>query len=140
MSMQLVCTSKNIWAELSYEFGPSCLINLGRVGMGRVLCGPSWHGPSWFWAELSVILKFNATKYGISEGMSMFLLNYATERKYSLSVFDAKSAVLFQGLFFYKDLYHTFKNCCRPVGIDLRPLTKHGPVTDSRTSKEIGKE
>ena len=46
---------KNIWAELSYEFGPSCLINLGRVGMGRVLCGPSWHGPSWFWAELSVI-------------------------------------------------------------------------------------
>ena len=56
MSMQLVCTSKNMWAELSYEFGPSCLINLGRVGMGRVLCGPSWHGPSWFWAELSVIL------------------------------------------------------------------------------------
>ena len=56
MSMQLVCTSKNIWAELSYEFGPSCLINLGRVGMGRVLSGPSWHGPSWFWAELSVIL------------------------------------------------------------------------------------
>ena len=46
---------KNIWAELSYEFGPSCLINLGRVGMGRILCGPSWHGPSWFWAELSVI-------------------------------------------------------------------------------------
>ena len=71
---------RNIWAELSYEFepsclinlgrvgmgrilcgpssyefGPSCLINLGRVGMGRVLCGPSWHGPSWFWAELSVI-------------------------------------------------------------------------------------
>ena len=24
-----------------YEFGPTCLINLGRV-----LCGPSWHGPS----------------------------------------------------------------------------------------------
>ena len=41
---------KNIWAELSYEFGPNCLINLGRIGMGRVLCGPSW-----FWAELSVI-------------------------------------------------------------------------------------
>ena len=56
MSMHLVCTSKNIWAELSYEFWPSCLINLGRVGMGRVLRGPSWHGPSWFWAELSVIL------------------------------------------------------------------------------------
>ena len=55
MSMQLVCTSKNIWAELSYKFGPSCLINLGGVGMDRVLCGPSWHGPSWFWAELSVI-------------------------------------------------------------------------------------
>ena len=55
MNMPLVCTSKDIWAELSYEFGPSCLINLGRVGMGRVLCGPSWHGPSWFWAELSVI-------------------------------------------------------------------------------------
>ena len=55
MGMQLVCTSKNIWAELSYGFGPSCLINLGRVGKGRVLCGPSWHGPSWFWAELSVI-------------------------------------------------------------------------------------
>ena len=53
--MQLICTSKNIWAKLSYEFGPSCLIDLGRVGMGRVLCGPSWHGPSWFWAELSVI-------------------------------------------------------------------------------------
>ena len=53
--MQLVFTSKIIWAELSYEFGPSCLIKLGRVGMGRVLCGPSWHGPSWFWAELSVI-------------------------------------------------------------------------------------
>ena len=47
MSMQLVCTSKNIWAELSYEFGPSCLINLGRVGMGRALCGPSF-----MWAEL----------------------------------------------------------------------------------------
>ena len=46
---------KNIWAELSYEFEPSCLIDLGRVGMGRVLCGLSWHGPSWFWAELSVI-------------------------------------------------------------------------------------
>ena len=56
MNMPLVCTSKNIWAELSYEVGPSCLIKLGRVGMGRVLCGPSWHGPSWFWAELSVIL------------------------------------------------------------------------------------
>ena len=41
MSMQLTCTSKNIWAELSYEFGPSCLINLGR-----------WHGPSFMWAEL----------------------------------------------------------------------------------------
>ena len=27
---------KYIWAELSYEFGPSCLINMGRVGMGRV--------------------------------------------------------------------------------------------------------
>ena len=39
---------KNIWAELSYEFGPSCLINMGRVGMGRVFCGPSWHVPSWF--------------------------------------------------------------------------------------------
>ena len=55
MSMQL-----NIWAELSYEFGPSRLISLGRVGMGRVgmgrvLCGPRWHGPSWFLAELSVI-------------------------------------------------------------------------------------
>ena len=58
MSMQLVCTSKNIWAELSYEFGPSCLINLG----------PSWHGPSFMraekvraelvLAELSVILSF----------------------------------------------------------------------------------
>ena len=59
MNMPLVCTSKNIWAELSYEFGPSCLINLGRVGMGRVLCGPSWHGPSWFWAELSVIQCFD---------------------------------------------------------------------------------
>ena len=57
MGMQFVCTSKNtcIWAELSYGFGPSCLINLGRVGNGRVLCGPSWHGPSWFWPELSVI-------------------------------------------------------------------------------------
>ena len=55
MIMELVRTSKNMWAELSYEFGPSCLINLGRVGMGRVLCGPSWHGPSWVWAELSVI-------------------------------------------------------------------------------------
>ena len=32
---------KNIWAELSYEFGPSCLIDLGRVGMGRVGFGPS---------------------------------------------------------------------------------------------------
>ena len=53
--MQLVCTSKNIWTELSYEFGPICLINLGRVGMGGVLIGPSWHGPSWFWAELSII-------------------------------------------------------------------------------------
>ena len=53
---------KNIWAELSYEFGPSCLINLGRVGMGRVLCGLSWHGPSWFWAELSVI-RLNSVTY-----------------------------------------------------------------------------
>ena len=33
---------KTIWAELSYEFGPSCLINMGQVGMGRVFCGPSW--------------------------------------------------------------------------------------------------
>ena len=54
-NMKLVCTSKNVWAELSYKIGPSCLINLGRVGMGRVFCGPSWHAPSWFWAELSVI-------------------------------------------------------------------------------------
>ena len=46
---------ENIWAELSYELGPSCLINLGRVGMGRVLCGPSWHEPSWLWSKLSVI-------------------------------------------------------------------------------------
>ena len=55
MSMLVVCTSKNIWTELSYEFGPSCLINLGRVVLGRVLCGPSWHGLSWFRAELSII-------------------------------------------------------------------------------------
>ena len=55
MSMQLVCISKNIWAELSNEFGRSCLINFGRVGMGRDLCGPSWHGPNWSRAELSVI-------------------------------------------------------------------------------------
>ena len=58
--MQL-CTSKNIWAELSYEFGPSCLINLGRVGMGRVLCGPSW-----FWAELSVIHMKRVKKSDLS--------------------------------------------------------------------------
>ena len=32
---------KKIWAELSYEFGPSCLINLM----------PSWHGPSFMRAE-----------------------------------------------------------------------------------------
>ena len=70
MGMQLVCTSKNTWAELSYGFGPSCLINLGRVGKGRVLCGPSWHGPSWFWAELSVIrlelIIQNARRYGLN--------------------------------------------------------------------------
>ena len=48
MSMQVL---QKMWAELSYEFGPSCPINLGRV-----LCGPSWHGLSRFWAELSVIL------------------------------------------------------------------------------------
>ena len=47
---------KNIWAELSYEFGPSCLINMGRVGMGQVLCGPSWHVPSLFWAEFVILL------------------------------------------------------------------------------------
>ena len=47
---------QKMWAELSNEFGPSCLINLGRAVMGRVLCEPSWHGPSWFWAEFSVIL------------------------------------------------------------------------------------
>ena len=35
MSMQLVCTSKNIWAELSYTLGPS------------------WQGPSFMWAELA---------------------------------------------------------------------------------------
>ena len=35
MSVQLECTSKNIWAEFSYEFGPS------------------WHGPSFMWAELA---------------------------------------------------------------------------------------
>ena len=26
MNMQLVCTSKNIWTELSYEFGPSVCV------------------------------------------------------------------------------------------------------------------
>ena len=62
-----------MWAELSYEFGPSCLINLGRVGMGRVLCGPSWHGPSWFWAELSVIL----VKYTkIDQRDQFFVMSY----------------------------------------------------------------
>ena len=30
---------KNIWAELSYEFGPSCLVNLGRVGMAEFYVG-----------------------------------------------------------------------------------------------------
>ena len=35
LGMQLVCTSKNIWAELSYEFGPS------------------WHEPSFMWADLA---------------------------------------------------------------------------------------
>ena len=38
-----------------YEFGLSCLTNLGRVVLGQVLCGPSWYGASWFWVELSVI-------------------------------------------------------------------------------------
>ena len=47
----------NIWAELSYECGPSCLINMGRVGMGRVFCGPSWHGLKLVAAELTVILR-----------------------------------------------------------------------------------
>ena len=37
---------KNIWAELSYGFGPSCLINLGRVGKGRVGMGRVGFGPS----------------------------------------------------------------------------------------------
>ena len=46
MNMQLVCSSKNIWADLTYEFGPICLINLGQV-----LCESSW-----FWGELSVFL------------------------------------------------------------------------------------
>ena len=59
---------KNIWAELSYEFGPSCLINLGRVGMGRVLCGSTWHGPSWFWAELSVIRNSGAPELASGSG------------------------------------------------------------------------
>ena len=72
MGMQLVCTSKNIWAELSYGFGPSCLINLGRVGKGRVLCGPSWHGPSWFWAELSVIQLTNTCVAG---GLRVKIIN-----------------------------------------------------------------
>ena len=62
------------WACNSYVlqkiYGPSCLINLGRVGKGRVLCGPSWHGPSWFWAELSVIrlelIIQNARRYGLN--------------------------------------------------------------------------
>ena len=39
MNMPLVCTSK--------IHGPSCLMNLGRVGMGQLLCGPSF-----MWAEL----------------------------------------------------------------------------------------
>ena len=55
---------QNIWAELSYEFERSCLINMGRVGIGRVFRGPSRHVPSWFWAVLSVIrlfLPFTAT-------------------------------------------------------------------------------
>ena len=57
---------QNIWAELSCEFGPSCLINLGRVGMGRVLSGPSWQGPSWFWAELPVIRHTCQSKLSFS--------------------------------------------------------------------------
>ena len=60
MNLPLVCTSKNIWAELSYEFGPSCLINFGRVGMGRVLCGPSFMWAELARAELSVIPTVSA--------------------------------------------------------------------------------
>ena len=41
MSMQVVCTSKNV-ADFSYEFGPSCLINFGCC-----------LGPSFMWAELA---------------------------------------------------------------------------------------
>ena len=56
-------------------------------------------------------LLFNATKHGIDKGMLMFLLNCATEWKYSLSVFDAKSVVLFKGISiqWVKNLYHAFK-------------------------------
>ena len=35
MSMQVVCTSKKMWAELSYKLGPCCL------------------GQSFMWAELA---------------------------------------------------------------------------------------
>ena len=89
MSMQLVCTSKNMWAELSYEFGPSCLINLGRVGMGRVLCGPSWHGPSWFWAELSVIQmssRYLRQRRIKSEGIRMLCLQFSKGSKFLFQI------------------------------------------------------
>ena len=53
---QVVCTSKNIRAELSYEFGPGRLLNLGRVVLVEFYVGPV--GLSWLRAELSVILLF----------------------------------------------------------------------------------
>ena len=62
MNMQLICTPK-IYGPLSYEVGPSCLINLGQVGKGRVLCWASWHGPSWFWA---VVVR-NSKGHGAQE-------------------------------------------------------------------------
>ena len=53
---------QNIWAELSYEFERSCLVNMGRVGMGRVFRGPNRHVQSWFWAVFvcnSIVFAFH---------------------------------------------------------------------------------
>ena len=61
----LVCTSKSIWAELSYEFGPSCFITLGGVGMSRVLFGPSWHWPSLGLLRVSEYSDIRGSEYKI---------------------------------------------------------------------------
>ena len=56
MCMQVVCTSNKMWAEVSNEFGPSCLINFGP-DLDRNYLALLWYGNVRFTFNLLFAIK-----------------------------------------------------------------------------------